>query len=225
MTSWKSGQQPTSIFSAMELIRKYFLNLTELQLHQLEMLDELFRTWNEKINVISRKDIDQLYERHVLHSLSVAKFISFEPASAVLDLGTGGGFPGIPLAILFPEVKFTLCDSIGKKVKVVEEISNALGLKNVTPIHCRAEDLEQKFDFIVTRAVAELRDLISWSKKIISSDPYHIIPNGLIALKGGDTSQEIKKCGRRVVSVPVSDFFNEDFFREKFLLYVPFAPM
>ena len=174
----------------MDLITRYFPHLSDQQKEQFAALYDLYTDWNSKINVISRKDITNLYEHHVLHSLGIARFISFKDGSQVMDLGTGGGFPGIPLAILFPEVKFHLVDSIGKKIKVASEIANAIGLKNVTFRHCRAEEEKAKFDFVVSRAVMPLSDLLKIIRKNISSTQMNAIPNGLICLKGGELAKE-----------------------------------
>jgi 16S rRNA (guanine527-N7)-methyltransferase len=207
----------------MQLLLKYFPNLTELQQAQFAQLDPLYRDWNEKINVISRKDIDHLYPHHVLHSLAIAKVVTFKPGAAVLDLGTGGGFPGIPLAILFPETHFTLVDSIGKKIKVVQEIATAIGLENVTALHRRVEELKKpQFDFAVTRAVTTLDKLYPWSARLISTKEQHVLPNGLIALKGGSVEEEIKTLPRDsyTETYPLADFFQEEYYREKFAVYV-----
>lgn len=207
----------------MDLILKYFPQLTDVQKAQLEQLDPLYRDWNEKINVISRKDIDNLYLHHVLHSLAIAKVVTFKPGAAVLDIGTGGGFPGIPLAILFPETQFTLVDSIGKKIKVVQEVVEAIGLKNVTALHQRVEDLKKpQFDFAVTRAVTTLDKLSLWSSPLIKNKEQHVLPNGLIALKGGKLREEIKALPKDSYTevYPVSDFFQEEYYQEKFAVYV-----
>ena len=206
----------------MDLIRKYFPDLTALQLQQFEQLFDLYKEWNEKINVVSRKDIDNLYLHHVLHSLAIAKYIKFKPKSSIVDLGTGGGFPGIPLAILFPEVSFLLVDSIGKKIKVVDEVSAALELKNVTSLHGRVEEIKgKKFDFVVTRAVANMLQLVIWSRKLLSQKHINTVPNGIIALKGGNIKEEMKEIqrGEYYEITPLSDFFEEDFFKEKVLVY------
>ena len=222
----------------MEIILKYFTEFSDEQLRQLKMLEGLYKEWNEKINVISRKDIQGLYEKHVLHSLSIAavfdpKANGFADGTEIMDLGTGGGFPGIPLAIFFPQVKFHLVDSIAKKLKVVEAISESIGLKNVTTQHGRAEDIKsRKFDYVVTRAVAPLKNLWSWSKPLIKkpksgfSNPTHHSPltthsPGLICLKGGDLAAEIQESGTRPRIVEIAEIFPEKFFNEKFLLYVP----
>ncbi len=205
----------------LELILKYFSDFTPVQLEQLSALEALYKEWNEKINVISRKDIDGLYEKHVLHSLSIAAVFEFPPGSEVIDLGTGGGFPGIPLAIFFPEVKFHLVDSIGKKLKVVEAIAAATNLQNVTTAHTRIEDIKnRKFDVVVSRAVAPLRDLWGWSKPLIRKKNATETPGGLICLKGGDLTAEIadSKCRPRMIEI--HDIFKEEFFKEKYLLYI-----
>jgi len=207
----------------MEILRKYFSNLTEEQFAQFEQLVPLYKDWNEKINVISRKDIDNLELRHILHSLSIAKFVQFRPGSEILDLGTGGGFPGIPLAIYYPDVQFTLVDSRGKKITVVNEIIQALGLKNVTAIHGRAEEIKnQKFDFVVTRAVAKLEQLVRWCMKLVKTEEQNGLPNGLIALKGGKLKGETKALGKHYYSeyYKVQKFFKDDYFAEKFVVYV-----
>jgi 16S rRNA (guanine527-N7)-methyltransferase len=201
----------------MELIKKYFPELSNEQIRQFEMLSGLYKDWNDKINVISRKDIDNLYLHHILHSLAIAKYITFKPKSVILDLGTGGGFPGIPLSILFPEVYFLLVDSIGKKIKVVNEVSSAIGLKNVKSLHGRVEEIKtKKYDFIVTRAVAS-----NWSRKLISTNHRNSIPNGIIALKGGNIKEEMKAIpkGEYYEIIPLSDYFGEEFFDEKVLVY------
>lgn len=209
----------------MELILKYFTEFTDEQLRQLKMLDELYKEWNEKINVISRKDIGSLYEKHVLHSLSIAAIFEFQPGAEVIDIGTGGGFPGIPLAIFFPEVKFHLVDSIGKKLKVVEAVAEGIGLKNVTTQHGRAEEIKnRKFDYVVSRAVAPLKDLWTWSKPLLKNSKNQIpdskFSSGLICLKGGDLAAEIQESGTRPKVVEIAEIFSEEYFKEKFLLYV-----
>ena len=206
----------------MEVLLKYFPNLSEKQIAQFEQLLPLYQDWNSKINVISRKDIDELYERHILHSLAIAKVAKFAEGTSILDLGTGGGFPTIPLAIFFPEVQFTAVDSIGKKIKVVNEIAQAIGLENVTGIHSRVEDIKTKHDFIVSRAVAELQQLITWSRKLLKTKHINILPNGYWILKGGNIKQEIKTLGNReyVEKYPIPKFYNEPFFEEKYVLYV-----
>ncbi|MBC9930720.1 16S rRNA (guanine(527)-N(7))-methyltransferase RsmG [Chitinophaga qingshengii] len=207
----------------MEIILKYFSEFTPGQLQQLEALKGLYEEWNGKINVISRKDIDSLYERHVLHSLSIAAIADFQPGTQILDLGTGGGFPGIPLAIFFPEVQFHLVDSIGKKIKVVQGVSEALGLKNVTSAHSRVEDIKnRKFDIVVSRAVAPLADLWRWSKPLLkkSTVPGKQFEKGLICLKGGDLAQEISDSGVKPRLLELYDIFPEESFREKYIVMV-----
>lgn len=206
----------------MDIIKKYFPQLSPTQIQQFEQLQPLYRDWNQKINVISRKDIDNLYERHVLHSLAIAKLYTFLPGAEVLDLGTGGGFPGIPLAIFFPETKFTLIDGTGKKIRVVEEVKTALGLTNVRAKQIRAEELKQHFDFVVSRAVTQLDQLITWSFRLLKKKQQHAIPNGLIALKGGKVHAEIKALPRKeyVEVDPISNLFEEEFFEEKYVVYV-----
>jgi 16S rRNA (guanine527-N7)-methyltransferase len=207
----------------MDIILKYFPNLTETQITQFQGLYPLYEEWNSKINVISRKDFDALYERHVLHSLAIAKYMPFKPGSAVIDLGTGGGFPGIPLAILFPEVQFTLVDSIGKKILVVNEVAQGIGLSNVRGIHSRVEDIKnQKFDFVVSRAVAQLPELLRWSRKLLKTKHINTLPNGWILLKGGNLQEEIKPVAKQeyIEKTAISKYFKEEFFEEKFVLYV-----
>lgn len=209
----------------MEIVLKYFADFTDTQLAQFRQLEGLYKEWNEKINVISRKDIDSLYERHVLHSLAIAAICSFDNGAEVVDIGTGGGFPGIPLAIFFPNVKFLLADSIGKKIKVVQEVANAIGLKNVTTLHGRVEEIKGRtFDYAVSRAVAPLGDLWKWIRPAIrpgqKSDE---LPNGLICLKGGDLTKEINESGlKKIVQAwNVHDIFPEPAFEEKYIIYVP----
>lgn len=204
----------------MELILKYFPDLTEEQKKQFAALYDLYLDWNSKINVISRKDIENLYEHHVLHSLGIAKVISFKPGTKIMDLGTGGGFPGIPLAILFPEVQFHLVDSIGKKVRVATEVANSIGLKNVTFRHARAEEEKQTFDFVVSRAVMPLTDLMKIIRKNISSKQQNALPNGLICLKGGELEHEAMPFKNKTVLWDLKDFFEEDFFETKKVVYV-----
>ncbi len=205
--------------SNAELISKYFPQVTNTQLHQFSTLESLYSEWNEKINVISRKDIDHLYERHVLHSLAIAKFISLKSDSKILDIGTGGGFPGIPLAILFPDVRFHLVDSIGKKIKVVKAIAETLQLKNVVAEQKRGEELYGKYDFIVSRAVAPMKTIYDWTHHLIEEDAINTKPNGWILLKGGDLKNETDEFGKEVKVIAVSDFFEEEFFKEKMVVY------
>lgn len=214
----------------MEILLKYFTEFTPKQLEQFKALEGLYREWNAKINVISRKDIDSLYEKHVLHSLSIAAVIDFPSGTEIIDIGTGGGFPGVPLAIFFPEVKFHLVDSINKKLKIIEAVKEAIGLKNVTTQHIRAEEIKKRqFDFAVSRAVAPLKDLWRWSKPLLKSGTYPVpsdgrhtlgYRSGLICLKGGDLAQEIHESGVKPKMVELSSLFTEDYFREKYLLYV-----
>ena len=205
----------------MEQILKYFPNLTDTQKAQFEALYNLYFEWNAKINVISRKDIENLYEHHVLHSLAIAEIIRFQPASTILDVGTGGGFPGIPLAILFPESTFVLIDSIGKKIKVGTEVATAIGLKNITLKHLRVQEEKGKFDFVVSRAVMPLDDLVKLVKKNISKKQMNALPNGLICLKGGELQHEILPYKNVAELFEVSEFFNEEFFKTKKAVYVP----
>lgn len=205
----------------MEVILNYFPKLDAVQSERFEALEGLYRDWNTKINVISRKDIDQLYERHVLHSLAIAKVISFKSGTRVLDAGTGGGFPGIPLAIFFPETEFWLADSIGKKIKVVREVAARLGLKNVTAVNQRVEAIDREFDFVVSRAVTRLSPFYSWVKDKIRKDCFNSLDNGILYLKGGDLAEEIAELGRPVTPYPISDFFNEAYFNEKYVVHLP----
>lgn len=204
----------------MELILKYFPKITEEQKQQFAALYDLYIDWNAKINVISRKDITNLYEHHVLHSLGIAKVINFRPDTTVMDLGTGGGFPGIPLAILFPETHFHLVDSIGKKVRVANEVATSIGLKNVTFCHERAEEEKQKFDFVVSRAVMPLTDLLKIVRKNIASKQQNALPNGLICLKGGELSNETMPVKNMVEMWDLKDYFEEEFFETKKVVYV-----
>ncbi len=208
--------------SFMEIILKYFTEFSEEQLRQLKWLEGLYREWNEKINVISRKDIDGLYEKHVLHSLSIAAVFEFADGTEIMDLGTGGGFPGIPLAIYFPQVKFHLVDRIAKKLKVVEAIAETIGLKNLTIQHGRAEDLKnRKFDYVVSRAVAPLKDLWRWSKPLLKTQGNPRFPPGLICLKGGDLADEIQESRTKPRLFEIAEIFPEDFFKDKLILYIP----
>lgn len=207
--------------SDVSRIFTYFPELTTQQKEQFEALYPLYQEWNEKINVVSRKDIENIYIRHVLHSLAIAKVISFQPAAQILDVGTGGGFPGIPLAILFPETEFHLVDSINKKIKVVQAVSDALGLQNVTAEHTRAENVDGRYDFVVTRAVARLKLLLQWCRKQIKADSVHSIQNGLLALKGGDLVEELQETRANHVLHPLTDYFQEPYFEEKYVVYLP----
>lgn len=202
-------------------ILSYFPELTVEQQQQFEQLDALYRDWNAKINVISRKDINQLYEHHVLHSLAIAKVINFRPDTEILDFGTGGGFPGIPLAILFPKCRFTLIDGTGKKIRVAQEISQAIGLKNCTPKHLRGEDEKGKYDFVVSRAVMPLPDLVKIVRKNISSTQRNALPNGVLCLKGGNLQAELMPFRRVVETTEISTFFSEEWFKEKNIIYLP----
>lgn len=204
----------------MELILKYFSGLTEKQKEQFAALYDLYLDWNSKINVISRKDIENLYEHHVLHSLGIAQIIRFKPESQIMDLGTGGGFPGIPLAILFPEVRFHLIDSIGKKVRVATEIAGSIGLENITFRHTRAEEEKKTFDFVVSRAVMPLPDLLKIIRKNISAKQRNALPNGLICLKGGELEQEAMPFKNKTTMWDLKDIFEEEFFRTKKVVYV-----
>jgi 16S rRNA (guanine527-N7)-methyltransferase len=203
-----------------DILLKHFPDITAQQQEQFARLQELYTLWNSQINVISRKDIDLLYERHVLHSLGIAKVMSFLPGENVLDVGTGGGFPGIPLAILFPETQFHLVDSIGKKIKVVNEVASALGLKNVKASHARAEDIKEKFDFVVSRAVTQLKDFYPWVKGKFNKVSKNKLPNGILYLKGGDLTQEIADAGLAVQQYHLKDYFEEEFFETKQVIYV-----
>lgn len=205
----------------MKMLLKYFADFTAIQLQQFAALEALYQDWNSKINVISRKDIDGLYEKHVLHSLAIAAVIEFKPGTQIIDIGTGGGFPGIPLAIFFPEVHFHLVDSIGKKLKVVDGVAAGIDLKNVTTQHIRAEEIKnRKFDFVISRAVAPLKDLWQWSKPLIKKGNEHELSNGLMCLKGGDLSQEISESGLRPRIITIDEIFKEPSFKEKYLLHV-----
>ena len=204
----------------MEEILTYFPNLTENQVNQFKKLSELYHEWNAKINVISRKDIDELYVKHVLHSLGIAKVMEFQPKSTVLDVGTGGGFPGIPLAILFPETRFYLIDVIAKKIKVVNEVASALGLVNVKAEQMRAENVKGDFDFIVSRAVTNMPDFVSWIKDKIKKQQNHILKNGILYLKGGDLSEELKDF-TKAREYNLSDYFSEEFFETKKVVHLP----
>jgi 16S rRNA (guanine527-N7)-methyltransferase len=206
----------------MEIIEKYFADFTPHQLEQFYALKDLYTQWNDKINVISRKDIESLYEKHVLHSLAIATTFDFVPGTKIIDIGTGGGFPGIPLAIFFPEVEFLLVDSIAKKLKVVDGVANALQLKNITTRWSRVEDLKEKlyFDFAVSRAVAPLKDLWKWALPVVKKTGINEMANGLICLKGGDLHQEISESGTRPMLWQLNEFFDAEFFETKYMVYV-----
>ena len=205
----------------MEEILKQFPNLTALQIQQFEKLQALYEDWNSKINVISRKDIDELYTRHILHSLGIAKVQSFENGSYILDVGTGGGFPGIPLAILFPETRFYLIDVILKKINVVKAVAEGLELKNVKAEQIRAENVKGDYDFIVSRAVTNMPDFVSWIKDKIKKANKHELKNGILYLKGGDLTEEIKETKLKAELYPLSAYFEEEFFDTKFVVYIP----
>ena len=206
----------------MDLITKYFPHLTEEQRRQFAELDSLYRDWNAKINVISRKDIDALYEHHVLHSLGIAQMIRFKPGTKILDFGTGGGFPGVPLAILFPECEFLLVDSIGKKVKVAGAVAESLGLKNVRVLHGRGEEIKEQFDFVVSRAVMQLQELVGFTKQLVHGTQRNGMPNGLICLKGGELQAELRPFKRIVEVQELYPTFEEEYFKTKKVVYLPF---
>lgn len=217
--------------SSLDIITKYFSDFTPLQLEQLRKLEGLYKEWNAKINVISRKDIDSLYEKHVLHSLSIAAAFDLPDNTDIIDIGTGGGFPGVPLAIFFPNIRFHLVDSIRKKLTIIEEVKNEIGLKNITTQHTRAEEIKsKKFDFAVSRAVAPLKDLLQWSRPLIRTKEFKtkneegesIIKSGLICLKGGDLAEEISESRARPKMMEIHKIFPEEYFREKYLLYLTF---
>jgi len=205
-----------------DILRKYFPQITDEQYRQFAALDALYRDWNSKINVISRKDIDNLYEHHVLHSLAIAKCINFRPGTRVLDFGTGGGFPGIPLAILFPEAEFKLIDGTGKKIRVAQEVCGAIGLKNCHPEQLRGEEEKGKYDFIVSRAVMPLPDLVKIVKKNISREQHNALPNGILCLKGGNLQSETQPYRNIVETTDIRTFFDEEWFKEqKYVIYLP----
>ncbi|EGK03100.1 16S rRNA (guanine(527)-N(7))-methyltransferase RsmG [Dysgonomonas gadei] len=204
----------------MEIILKYFPDISEEQKSQFAALYDLYVDWNSKINVISRKDIENLYTHHVLHSLAIAKLIQFTDGTQLMDVGTGGGFPGVPLAILFPKCKFLLVDSIGKKIRVATEVATAIGLKNIQFRHCRAEEVKEKFDFVVSRAVMPLPDLVKIIKKNISKEQHNALPNGLICLKGGNLEGELKPFKKTAEADDLSMFFDEEYFKTKKIVYV-----
>jgi 16S rRNA (guanine527-N7)-methyltransferase len=203
----------------MEIIHKYFKDLTAIQIEQFSKLQELYKDWNLKINVVSRKDIDELYLRHVLHSLAIAKVVQFKPGSKVLDVGTGGGFPGIPLAILFPETQFHLVDSIGKKIKVVNEVTEGLGLTNVKTTNGRVEEVKDTYDFIVSRAVAHMETFVGWTRGRITKKQNHDLKNGILYLKGGDLSEELKLYTSATI-YDLTDYFEEDFYETKKIVHL-----
>ena len=205
----------------MKVIQTYFPELNEQQCQQLEALYDLYTDWNAKINVISRKDIENLYLHHVLHSLGIVKMLRFKDGSSVMDVGTGGGFPGIPLAIFFPQVQFHLVDSIGKKIKVGQAVAEAIGLKNITFRHCRVEEEKEKYDFVVSRAVMPLADLVKLVRKNIKKEQQNALPNGLICLKGGELQHEILPFRNQALSLELGDYFKEEFYKTKKVVYVP----
>ena len=208
----------------MDIIKKYFPNLTPTQEDQFGKLGDLYRTLNEQVNVISRQDVDNLYERHILHSLGIAKVMQFKPMSEILDVGTGGGFPGIPLAILFPECQFHLVDSIGKKIRVVQEVAQSVGLTNVKAEQKRAEQVTaEAYDFVVSRAVTRLTPFYGWVKTKVHKNQFNDLKNGILYLKGGDLEEELKELGRKTQVYNLSDYFTEEFFETKKVVYVPFS--
>ncbi|HVD98062.1 MAG TPA: 16S rRNA (guanine(527)-N(7))-methyltransferase RsmG [Cytophagaceae bacterium] len=205
----------------MQILLKYFPDLSPSQISQFEKMGMLYREWNEKINVVSRKDIDALYEKHILHSLGIAKVCSFKDGTEILDVGTGGGFPGIPLAVMFPECQFTLVDSIGKKIKVVEEVANGLELKNVKALNARAEQVDIKVDFVVSRAVTRFAPFYEWIKNKFLKGGFNDLDNGVLYLKGGDLEEEMKEYGKKYRLFELSNYFSEEFFETKKVVYVP----
>lgn len=215
MQYYKENQQ------LMQTIVKNFPHLSTEQQSQFAALDELYHDWNSKINVISRKDIDNLYLHHVLHSLAIAKLIQFKPGTHILDFGTGGGFPGIPLAIMFPDCQFRMIDGTGKKIRVVNEVATALELHNVEAVHRRGEEEKEHFDFVVSRAVMPLPDMVKIVKKNIAKTQHNALPNGVIALKGGNLNEELKPFGKKVMITPISDYFTEEWFADKQIIYLP----
>ncbi|MEI6348670.1 MAG: 16S rRNA (guanine(527)-N(7))-methyltransferase RsmG [Bacteroidota bacterium] len=204
----------------MERLLHYFPNLTEKQIAQFRMLGELYADWNSKINVISRKDIENLYQNHVIHSLAISKVIQFSPGTNILDVGTGGGFPGIPLAIMFPQAKFHLVDSIGKKIRVVEEVATAIGLKNTTWQHARAEDVDDMYDFVVSRAVTRLPEFFDWVQNKFSPIKCNSLNNGILYLKGGDLTEELSSIKKPIRQYLISNWFDEEFYLEKKVVFV-----
>ena len=204
----------------MDTIKKYFPNLTQKQIEQLSELDQIYRHWNQQINVISRKDIDNLYLHHVLHSLSIGKLIKFSPDTKIIDVGTGGGFPGIPLAILFPECEFTLTESIGKKITVVNEVIKKIELENTETIHSHSVEIKQKFDFVVSRAVTEIPKFVTQTRHLISKNDKNSLPNGILYLKGGSFTAELEKTNMYYEIFEISDFFDEKYFAEKRIVYL-----
>lgn len=203
------------------IIQKYFPSITDQQQKQFAMLGDLYREWNEKINVISRKDVDNLYVNHVLHSLGIAKVIEFRAGASILDVGTGGGFPGIPLAIMFPETKFHLVDSIGKKITVVKAVTEGVGITNITAEQIRAEQLKTRYDFVVSRAVTRMKEFYGWINKNIRPDSLHPLDNGILYLKGGDLDEEMNELKKRYSTYDLTDYFEEEFFQTKKVVYVP----
>lgn len=206
----------------IDLLWDYFRDLSPVQREQFRLLGKSYREWNERINVISRKDIGHLYLHHVIHSLAIARFVQFRSGSIIMDVGTGGGFPGIPLAIMFPESRFVLVDSIGKKLKVAEAVASMAGILNIETRHIRAEQIKESFDFVVSRAVTSFPEFAGWVSHNISKNHKHPVRNGIIYLKGGDLSEELRPFGQRVSVVPVSDFFPDQWFAEKKIIYLPF---